>query len=1006
MVARALLAALLVLASAAAVQAKEHSRFVTAQMRANAIANAQRLEWARAARDAAVADAERWAGLSDEQLWQMVPGQDLPRDIHVSQACGCPNCGKAIDKFGNYPWKVDVRGKPWKLECPNCGEVYPKNDFEAFYQTALDEQGWFRKHLGDRSLLFNTEHPDPKDPLHKVFVDDGFGMLDAEGNRYTVIAVYAWAGQWAQVRRALGALSRAYTLTGEQRYAHKTMVLLDRFADVYPSLYLDDLRKIGFSRSYAGPPYLGRLEDPGWENEVVWTVAHAYDYVFDGLAGDEELVRFCSAQADKHNLGDKSSPAAICRHVEDNTLTSMLNSYKDNNISGNTARLRNPVAAAIALDRGPETAKWLDYVFSPGYPMAPFGTSPIGNPIPYMLVEGADRDGMGGMCGGYGQFVSATLRDLVDVLRAYPEYKSDIVSEYPKLRQCFLIDARLNCLDAAQPPLGDSGYTGLWGRAGQVDTFVRGFKYYRDPRMAVLAAHYADGDASKYRLSEDIYEADPEALAGEITRAAGDTPFQLKCDHLGRYGLAILQTEEQAEGRALWMSYSRGLGHSHSDCLSIGLYAKNIDMLPDHGYPEYTGQLWPNRFAWTAHSVSHNMLLVNDTACPKSPGGRLDIFVVRPPLRLMEGSSATAYPGMETYRRLAALVDVSDTDGYVVDVVRARGGKNHRLIYNGPAQTATVSGLELVRQATGTFAGPDVDFAEFFDGPVSGYAGSGFMYLYDVERSARAVSTPCTIDWKAEDLRGRIAEGKEPHLRLHALTACDEIALASGDPPQNKPGNPRCLRYLLQSRIGENVQSQFVTVLEPYEKTQFIKAVRRLGIEHAANPESVAAVAVELVDGRTDVIISCEQPTPVKVEGGIELDGQFGLVRLENGTVSMMRLVGGTRLQAGDVVLTSPTAWYEGTVSAVDTADPADNRVTLVPAPPAGTVGDTIHFINDLPEDTSYEIKAVHADVLSTGDITLVRGFKDPWDFAAGYTYFTNPGERWRIAAAAEYDGQ
>ncbi len=1004
---RLVLPALLVLlVSVTLAEAKDHSRFVTAQMRANAIANAQKLAWATGARDAAVAAAQRWAQLSDEALWAIVPGQDLPRDIHVSQACGCPNCGKAIDKFGNYPWKVDYRGKPWKLQCPNCGQVYPKNDFGAFYQTALNEHGWFRKTLGDRSLLFNSEHPDPADPRHKVFVDDGFGMLDANGNRYTVIAVYAWAGQWQAVRSALGVLARAYTLTGEAKYAHKTMVLLDRFADVYPSLYLDDLRKVGFSRSYAGPPYLGRLEDHGWENEVVWTVAHAYDDVFDGIAGDEDLVKFCSDQARRYKLGDKSSLAAICRHIEDDCLVSMLKSYKDDNISGNTARIRNPVAAAIALDRGPETVKWLDYVFSPGFPMQPYGTSVAGNPIPYMLVEGADRDGMGGMCGGYGQFVSATLRDLVDVLRAYPEYKTDIVAEYPKLRQCFLIDARLNCLDAAQPTLGDSGATGGWERAGRVDTFVRGFKYYRDARMATLAAHYAAGDPAKYRLPEDIYEPDPEALGREIVRVAGAAPYKLKSDHLGRYGLAILQTEQPVEGRALWMSYSRGLGHSHSDCLSLGLYAKNLDLLPDHGYPEYTGQLWPNRYAWTAHSVSHNMLLVNDKSCPSSPGGRLELFVVRPPLRIMEGSSKTAYGGMAAYRRLAALVDVSETDSYVVDVCRARGGKNHRLIYAGPAQTATLRGLPLTRQPTGTFAGPNVKFAEFYDGPVAGYAGSGFMYLYDVERSGQPVTGPYTVDWKAEDLRGRIATGKEPHLRLHALTACDEAALASGDPPQNKPGNPRCLRYLLQSRLGENVQSQFVTVLEPYEKTPFIKAVRRLRVEHAANPETVAAIAVDLADGRTDVVISCEEPTAVKVEGGVELNGQFGLVRLTGGKVTMMRLVGGTLLRAGETTITSPVARYEGTITAVDVGDPADNRVTLEPAlPAAGLVGDTIHFLNSLPEDTSYEIKAVRGNVLSTGDITLIQGFKNPQDFAAGYKYFVNPGERWRVAATAQYDG-
>ena len=125
---------------------------------------------------------------------------------------------------------------------------------------------------------------------------------------------------------------------------------------------------------------------------------------------------------------------------------------------------------------------------------------------------------------------------------------------------------------------------------------------------------------------------------------------------------------------------------------------------------------------------------------------------------------------LATYRRTVALVDVSETDSYVLDVFRARGGKNHRLSYHGPAPAASVAGLRLVKQAKGTFAGEDVPFAEFYDGKKGGgYRGSGFMYLYDVQRSAGPVQTPFTVDWKAEDTRGRITKGREPHLRLHAL---------------------------------------------------------------------------------------------------------------------------------------------------------------------------------------------------------------------------------------------
>ncbi|MBI3948135.1 MAG: hypothetical protein HY321_19615, partial [Armatimonadetes bacterium] len=247
---------------------------------------------------------------------------------------------------------------------------------------------------------------------------------------------------------------------------------------------------------------------------------------------------------------------------------------------------------------------------------------------------------------------------------------------------------------------------------------------------------------------------------------------------------------------------------------------------------------------------------------------------------------------------------------------------------------------------------------------------------------------------------------EEPHLRLHALTPCDEVALASGDPPQNKPGNPRRLRYLLQSRLGENVESQFVTVLEPYDRTPFVKQVRRLRVEHNADPNSVAAVAVELVNGVTDILINCETPTRVAVEGGVRFEGRIGWVRLVAGEVRAMRMVGGTLLQVGEVTLTAPLAAYEGKVKGGDTTDPRDNRVLLDPPLPPGVsfVGQTIHFENDLPMDTSYHITGVKGDAVSTGGITLIRGFQDRKDYAKGYTYLTNPGDGYVVPSLAALD--
>ena len=68
------------------------------------------------------------------------------------------------------------------VQCPHCHELFPKNDFEKFYRSGLDAHGVFDTTRADRSLLYNTEHPDPKDPLHAFGVDDGEGTGVARGS--------------------------------------------------------------------------------------------------------------------------------------------------------------------------------------------------------------------------------------------------------------------------------------------------------------------------------------------------------------------------------------------------------------------------------------------------------------------------------------------------------------------------------------------------------------------------------------------------------------------------------------------------------------------------------------------------------------------------------------------------------------------------------------------------------------------------------------------------------
>ena len=53
--------------------------------------------------------------------------------------------------------------------------------------------------------------------------------------------------------------------------------------------------------------------------------------------------------------------------------------------------------SAIAMDDPELTPQWLDWLFHPDFPGA---YNDRKDPIPWVLTEGLDRDGVGGDCGG------------------------------------------------------------------------------------------------------------------------------------------------------------------------------------------------------------------------------------------------------------------------------------------------------------------------------------------------------------------------------------------------------------------------------------------------------------------------------------------------------------------------------------------------------------------------------------------------------------------------------
>jgi hypothetical protein len=143
--------------------------------------NAARYPWAADIQKQIVDAAQPWMKYSDDELWDMMFGPTIKRAWQVWSNGYCPSCNKSVPM---YNWIARALDQPWKMQCPHCKELFPKNDFFKFYRSGLDEHGIFDPNKADRSLLFNTEHPDPEDPLHLFGVDDGEGYVEGENQSH------------------------------------------------------------------------------------------------------------------------------------------------------------------------------------------------------------------------------------------------------------------------------------------------------------------------------------------------------------------------------------------------------------------------------------------------------------------------------------------------------------------------------------------------------------------------------------------------------------------------------------------------------------------------------------------------------------------------------------------------------------------------------------------------------------------------------------------------------
>jgi oligo-alginate lyase len=881
--------------------------FYTREKAEKAKANAARYEWAAKIRDSIINEAQPWKRFSDDDLWRMMFGNTITRSWMVWSDGYCPACKKDVPM---YNWEINAFEHPWKVRCPHCKELFPKNDFYRFYQSGLDEHGVFDPKRADKKLLYNEDHPKSYDPLHLFGVDDGEGYVEGD-KRWRFIGAYLIYGQWKQlIVSGITKMAAAYFVTGDGIYAHKAGVLLDRVADLYPTF---DFRKEGIVYEKQGEAgYVSTWHDACEETRAL---ALAYDQIFDGLKNDKELVKFLSGKAKDYKLDNpKSIFTSIQKNIEDGIL---------NDAIANPQKIRhNYPRPSVTLITLKTILEW------------PNNRDEIYFRMDEMVERSTYADGMSGEKGLDG-YSTAVPQSLGQILARYsllePGFLKDMVKRHPQLHDTwrFHIDTWIN--GEYYPHIGDCGgfatrsnqYSGLSitqnpGLEPSMFTFLLDLYKLTGDKAFVQVLYKANGNTVT-GLPYDLFTDNPEKFQKEVQDIIGEVGSDIKvgCINKQKWCLDILRDGS----RAVWLDYDTSSGksytvhdfagaHSHADGMSIGLYAFGLDLMPDFGYPpvQYGGWHSP-RSHWYSMTASHNTVVIDGFNLQKATG-KTTLWDDGEQFKVIRASAPEMINGKQ-YERTIALVDISDSNFYLFDVFRVIGGTDHAKFFHSHFGTITTSGLSL--------------------SPAGDYGNGTQMRSFAIDPSPKP---GWYVDWKIEDFYNYLPKGSDIHLRYTDLTkgaeayTCQGWLSVGGYGESGEAWIPRIM--VRRTSAAKSLTSTFVSVIEPYEHTSGITGIRRLPIESLDGvmyPDQNAAVEVELSDGRRDLIVAADVENPmglvpsravnkvlVQKEWELSSDAELCMVRRDSkGEIQRIVICGGKIVQVGTSVLKlkKPSDFFE-----------------------------------------------------------------------------------------------
>jgi len=810
--------------------------------------NIGRYAWAEKLRDEAVEKARHWYEMADDDLWDLIFSNSIDRSHHVWSEGYCPMCKEPTPGMS---WVVDAFKNPWKVGCPHCGELFPKNDFYGYYKSGLDASNCFSYDLADDALLTSDGLPGNRQSMYYNetlggggnsespyygFVDDGDGYMlgHTAAKRWRFIGAYLVYGQWTQlIIGGLECLSNAYLLTGDKVYARKTGILLDRIADLLPTF---DYRRQGWV--YEMPGDSGYVTTWHNSNYELRSAVFAYDAVFECIRDDAELVGFLSGKAKKHGLKNpKACFLDIQRNIEERIIIDMMKNPRKITLNFPGTELLLLICKSV-LNRD----CLVDY---------------IPDILDTIISRGISVDGTTGEkgVGAYSSFTTNLVLAVIDLISMNdPDFAANALKKHPDLRKSFFFLAELEFSGKYYPLVGDAGFvaskTGYFQNVdfkrvlgGQerlgINLYSLIWRFYKitgdEFYLNILRRKGAEEEPVcdiGMRDSEEFYAKLNE---GGLFIYPGDS-FNLESWHL-----AALRHGSGPDETSVWIHYhgTHSAYHMHQDAMNIGLYARGLDLMAELGYPPVQyGRGWMSDYVkWYRTPFTHNTVIIdrNERAVEAPyPQGKTTVWDIGTKVKCLR-VQADGYNGADRFDRTLCLVDSGDGDGFVIDVFRVAGGCEH--IKHTHATYGTMS-------CPSAEGGDTLEFAP--------------QILYSDVRGKKEAPETITADFTIEDRYGYLAEKRDIKLRYIELTeGCGAYAanmwINAGTLNEAKPGALPCM--LIRRESNDVLESTFVSVLIPYEGDCPVAKVRKVykGLE-----KGDAALEITMADGVKFLFVSLD----------------------------------------------------------------------------------------------------------------------------------------------------